>query len=113
MHQILKINFQATENSDFSMALCNNLTVEGLTLQAPGPHTSTGSNPGSPASRPAVCLWPGKAVEDSPKPWDPAHVWETWKKLLVPGFGIDSALTIAVTWGVNHRMEDLLCLSSS
>ena len=28
----------------------------------------------------------GKAVEDGPKLWDPASMWETWKKLLAPGF---------------------------
>ena len=40
----------------------------------------TGYNPSSAASHPAPCLWPGKAVKDSPKPWDPAPtVWETWK----------------------------------
>ena len=26
--------------------------------------------------------WPGKAVEDSPKLWDPAPAWETLKRLL-------------------------------
>ena len=40
------------------------------------------SNPGGPASLPAPCLWPGKAVEDNPKLWDPAPVWETRKRLL-------------------------------
>ena len=38
--------------------------------------------PGSPASHPAPCLWPGKAAEDGPKLWDPAPVWETQKRLL-------------------------------
>ncbi|XP_058535116.1 chromatin modification-related protein MEAF6 isoform X1 [Ochotona princeps] len=33
------------------------------------------------------CLWPGKAVEDGPKPWDPEPTRETWKNLLAPGFG--------------------------
>ena len=41
-----------------------------------------GSNPGSPASLPAPCLWPGKADEDGPKLWDPAPAWETRKRLL-------------------------------
>ena len=41
-----------------------------------------GSNPGSPASLPALCLWPRKAVEDGPKLWDPAPVWETQKRFL-------------------------------
>ena len=62
--------------------------------------------PGSPASLPAPCLWPGKAVEDDPKLWDPAPAWGTRLRT-----GI--ALAVALTWGVNHRMEDLpLCLSS-
>ena len=29
------------------------------------------SNSGGPTSHPAPCLWPGKAVQDSPRPWDP------------------------------------------
>ena len=48
----------------------------------------TGSNPGTPASNPDPCLWPGKAAEDGLKPWDPAPTWETWKKLLAPGLGM-------------------------
>ena len=61
-------------------------------------------------SLPAPCLWPGKAVEDGPKLWEPAPTWETgrgsWLRI-----GIASA--VVLTWGVNHRMEDLpLCLSS-
>ena len=47
-----------------------------------------GSNSGSPASHLAPCLWPGKAVKDGPKPWEPAPVQETRKKLLAPGFGL-------------------------
>ena len=71
-----------------------------------------GSNPGSSTSYPAPCLWPGKAVEDGPKLWDPAPVWETQKRLLaLDRHSIGSA--IALTWGVNHWTEDLpLCLSS-
>ena len=46
-----------------------------------------GSSPCSPASHPASCLWPGKAIEDGPKPWDPAPTWETQKNLQAPGFG--------------------------
>ena len=38
--------------------------------------------PGSPASLSAPCLWPGKAVEDSPELWDPVPRWETRKRLL-------------------------------
>ena len=45
------------------------------------------SNPGRLASHSAPCLWPGKAVEDGSKPWDPAPKWETRKRLLAPGFG--------------------------
>ena len=46
------------------------------------------SNPGSPTSQPAPCLWLGKAAEDGPKPWEPASAWETWKRFLVPSFGL-------------------------
>ena len=48
---------------------------------------STGCNPGSPTSIPTPCLWPEKAVEDGPMFWDPAPVWDTWKKFMDPGFG--------------------------
>ena len=66
--------------------------------------------PGCPTSLPAPCLWPGKAVEDSPKLWDPAPTWETRKSSWLR---IGIALAVALTWGVIHRTEDLpLCLSS-
>ena len=72
-----------------------------------------GSNPGGPASHPAPCLWPGKAVEDGPDLGpstcmrDPEEAPGSW-------FRIGSALAIAATWGVNPWIEDLpLCLSSS
>ena len=45
-------------------------------------HMGAGSNPGSPTSHPAPYLWPGKAVEDGPKLWEPAPAWETRKRLL-------------------------------
>ena len=35
-----------------------------------------------PRFPPAPCLWPGKAVEDGPKLWEPAPAWETQKRLL-------------------------------
>ena len=38
-----------------------------LALNSPGSYMGAGSNPGGPASDPAPCLWPGKAVKDSPK----------------------------------------------
>ena len=60
--------------------------VKGPRLARPGSHMGASSNPGSPASLPASCLWPEKAVEDSPKLWDPAPAWETRKRLLAPGF---------------------------
>ena len=44
-----------------------------------------GSNPGSPTSLPAPCLWPGKAVKDGPRLWDPASAWENPEE--APGFG--------------------------
>ena len=56
--------------------------VKGPHLARPGSHMGAGSNPGSPASLPAPCLWLGKAVEDGPKLWDPAPAWETRKSLL-------------------------------
>ena len=55
-----------------SRAWHDSTVVKVLALHVPGFHMSAGSNPGGPASHPAPCLWPGKAVEDGPKPWDPA-----------------------------------------
>ena len=74
-----------------------------------------GSKPGSgPGSHPAPCLWPGKAVEDGPRAWDPAPVWKTWEEALGFWLQISAVPAVVATWGVNHWMEDLpLCLSSS
>ena len=55
------------------------LAAEVLTLSTPGSLMGADSNPRGPASHPAPCLWPGKAVKDSPKPWNPVPPWETWK----------------------------------
>lgn len=55
------------------------------------------------------CLWPGKAVEDSPSSWNPAPTWLT-KKLLAPASD-SSALATAAIYGVNQQMEDLLSIS--
>ena len=49
--------------------------VKVLALKVPGSHMGAGSYL-------APCLWPGKAVEDGPKLWNPAPVWETQKRLL-------------------------------
>ena len=43
------------------------LAAKILTLNTWESHMGAGSNP----------LWPGKAVEDGPKPWDSAFTWET------------------------------------
>ena len=66
-----------------------------------------GSNPGSSASHPALCLWPGKAVKDGPKPWDPARMGELEE---IPGswLGISAAPAIAVTWGPSSSLSLLL-----
>ncbi|XP_069919014.1 leukocyte immunoglobulin-like receptor subfamily A member 5 isoform X13 [Oryctolagus cuniculus] len=63
-----------------------------------GPRASAGGGlvqpQKDPGCRPAVTwredragslLWPGKAVEDGPRVWAPASIWETQKKLLAPG----------------------------
>ena len=63
------------------------LASKVLALDAQGFRKGACSYPGSPASHPDPCLWPGKAVEDGPKPWDPAPLWDTRKKLLDPDFG--------------------------
>ena len=77
-----------------------------LALNALGSNMGADSNPSSPASHPAPSLWSGKAVEEGPKPWNPAPTWETWRSswlLALTG----AALAVVVTWGVNHRTEDL------
>ena len=58
-------------------ALRNGVVVKVLTLHVLGSHMGAASNPGGPASHPAPCLWPGKAVKDGPKLWDSAPAWET------------------------------------
>ena len=60
-------------------ARLDSIVVKVLASHAPGSHMDAGSNPGSPASHPAPCLLPGKVVGDSPKPWDPAPMWDTGK----------------------------------
>ena len=52
-----------------------------------GFYVATGSCSSCSTSHPAPCLWPRKAAEDGPKPWDPAPSGETQKKLLASGFG--------------------------
>ena len=49
------------------MGLPSSLVTEVLGLIMLGSHTDTGSNPGSPASHPAPCLWPERAVKDGPR----------------------------------------------
>ena len=57
-----------------------------LPLHAPGYHVAAGFSPDEPASHSTLCLWPGKAADDSTKFWDPAPMWETQKRLWAPGF---------------------------
>ena len=86
------------------MAQQRGLVAKVLVLNSLGSHMGTGSSPGSSTSHPVPCLWPGKAVEDSLMLWDPAPMWETWKKFLDPGFGLACiALAVALTWGLAGR----------
>ena len=88
------------------------LVAKVLALNTPGSLMGTGSNPGIPASHPAPCLWPGKAIKDGPKPWDSASLWETQKLTQGSWLWISSAPAVAGTWGVNQQTEDLpLCIS--
>ena len=75
------------------------------------------SNPGSPTSHPAPCLWPGKAVEDGPKPWDPAPECKTQSRLQAHGFGL-AQLRLLRSLGewtsgrkVVYSVSSLLCIS--
>ena len=76
------MNTQSPTKNSVIWAWHYSVAAKVLTLNAPGSHMGTSCNPGSSASHPAPCLWPGKAIEDGPKPWDPAPEWETWKSLL-------------------------------
>ena len=64
----------------------------------------TGYNPCGPASHPAPCMWPGKAVKDGPKPWNPGPVWETWKSSWLR---IGTAPAIVVTYRVKHQTGNI------
>ena len=79
--------------------------VKVLSLHAPESHLGTGSNPGSPTSHPAPCLWPGKAGEDGPELGPCTHVGDPEE---VPGSQLrtGAAPAVAVTWGVNGWLED-------
>ena len=83
--------------------------VKVLALNARmGSHMCAGSSPGSPASLPAPCLWPRKAVEDYPKLWDPAPAWEIRKRLLA-----SDRHSIGRCAHLGSESSDLpLCLSS-
>ena len=73
-----------------------------------------GCKAGRPASHPAPCLWPGKAVQDGPKALgtcphvgDPGDVPGSWLQM-------GTALAVAFTWAVNQQTKDFpLCLFSS
>ena len=62
--------------------------------------------PVGPFFHPAPCFWPGRAVQDDARPWDPILAWETWKKFLAPGFGSAASTTVA-TWGGTEQTDDL------
>ena len=72
----------------------NILAAKVLTLYTLGSDMAVSSNPGGHSSHPAPCLWPGKAVEESPKPWDLVPVWETWMKIQAPAFGSNQLLLL-------------------
>ena len=81
-----------------------------LTSHAPVSHIGAESSAIGPASHQALCLWLRKSIEDGSKPscvGYPEEAQGSWLQL-------GSASTIAATWGVNEKMEDLpLCLSYS
>ena len=81
---VTKTNKQT--NKYMGWARRGSLVPRVLTLHTQGSHMGVGSNPGSPTFHLGPCLRPRKAVEDGPKPWDPAPMWETWCRLLAPGF---------------------------
>lgn len=68
-------------------ARCGRVAARVLVLGAPGSHMGASSGPSHLASHLAPWLWHGRAVENGPKPWDPAPTWETQRGLLSPGFG--------------------------
>ena len=86
MMVLLNILLMRLLKNSVSRAWHGDLVVKVLTLNTLPSHMGNGSNPSSSTSHPAPCLSPGKAVEDGPKPWDPASAWETWRNFLAPGF---------------------------
>ena len=73
----------------------------------------TGSNPGSSASDPAPCLWPGKAVENGPK-LETLHPCGKQEEVSGSWLRISITPAIGLTCGVSHQTDYLpLCLSSS
>lgn len=65
----------------------SSLVAKVFALRALGFYMGTGNSDG-PTSHVTPCLWPEKGVEDEPKPWDHAPIWESWNKLLASGFGL-------------------------
>ena len=81
-----------------------------LALHARDPIWAPVLIPAAPLPFQLPACGPGKAVEDSPKLWDPAPVWETQKSLLASD---RHSIGRCAHLGMNHRTEDLpLCLSS-
>ena len=85
--------------------------VKGPHLARPGSHMGASSNPGSPTSLLAPCLWPGKAVQDGPKLWDPAPAWETRKRLLASDRHSIGPLRSLGEWIIGGRSSSLSLLS--
>ncbi|XP_058517282.1 urotensin-2B isoform X2 [Ochotona princeps] len=96
LQTLLSKNFDFQRNSNIDIDLASKLEkliqLEKLKEQSVEakntkmPYDVDGLSSSHPYKR-APCVWPGKAVEDSQKPWDPAPAWETWRKFLAPGFG--------------------------
>lgn len=55
-----------------------------FTLHALGSPIGVGCSASCSIAHPALCKWPGKAVEAGQTPWDPEPIQEIWKKVLAP-----------------------------
>ena len=101
IYKLEKANVKTSTEND-CQAWHHGSAAEILSLRAISFHVATGLCPGCSASHPAPCLWPGRAVEDGPKPWDLQPTWET------PGswLWVVSALAVLALCGMNQQMEN-------
>ena len=86
----------------------DHVEVKFLALNMPWSHMGTSSNPDVFDSHPALCLWPGKAVENGSKLWDPALVWDQEE---APGFRLAQSQLVRALGEWTIRWKTFLSVS--